>query len=134
LSLNMIVFGQIENFENIPKGILEHLDNMGMDKFPLVNSYESDYLNVIFKDSRKDFDFAGKKVGFITGSTGNTISNKKKYFDSEKDRFYHKYSPNGGTLYVFNESQKEKSGGYDAVIVYWCKVLLRLEDLPERLK
>ncbi|WP_071147564.1 hypothetical protein [Bacteroides ihuae] len=132
LSANL--FGQIRSFEDIPKDVLKHLDKMGMDKSPIVNSPESDYFNMIFKDSRKDFDFEGKKVGFVTGSTGKRISNKHDYFDIEKKRFLHTYSPNGGILYLFDESQKEKSGGYDAVIAYWCKVLLRIKDLPDKLK
>ena len=38
---------------------------MGIDNSPLLNSYESEYLNVVFKDSLNGFDFHGKKIGFI---------------------------------------------------------------------
>jgi hypothetical protein len=134
LLFNMSLFGQVRSFEDIPKEILEHLDDMGINGFPLLNSYESEYFNFIFMDSLNIFDFYGKSVGFITGSSGKTLSNKKQYFDLEKDRFNHKYTPNGGVLYIFDENQRTESEGYDAVIVYWCKFLIPIKDLPKKLK
>lgn len=130
----MNLFGQISSFNELPKDILEHMNKMGTEDSALLNNYESDYFNALLNDARKDFDFTGKKVGFITGTNGKTLSNKKKYFNKEYHRLKNNESPNDGMLYVFSTSQKEESGGYDAVIVYWCKVLLRIEDLPKRLK
>ena len=89
---------------------------------------------MIFEKSRKDFDFTGKKIGFVTGSNGKTKSNKTNYFEREKDRFKRNYSPNGGTLYIFNATQKEESGGYDAAIIYWSKVLVSIENVVKQLK
>ena len=126
--------GQVYSFQNIPNDVLKHLNEMGVDNSSFLNSYESDYLNVIFQNSREAFDFSRKKIGFITGSNGGTQSNKNAYFEKEKERYAHGQSPNKGVLYVFNETQKKESGGYDAVIVYWCKILLRVEDLPQKLK
>ena len=126
--------GQVYSFQNIPNDVLKHLNEMGVDNSSFLNSYESDYLNVIFQNSREAFDFSRKKIGFITGSNGGTQSNKNAYFEKEKERYAHGQSPNKGFLYVFNETQKKESGGYDAVIVYWCKILLRVEDLPQKLK
>ena len=134
LSLSMSLFGQVRNFKEISKEILEQLNKMRMDSSSLLNCYESVYFNVAFEKSRKDFDFTGKKIGFITGSSGKTISNKRNYFDLERDRLSHNYSPNGGTLYIFDETQKEESGGYDAAIVYWSKVLVPVKDVVKRLK
>jgi hypothetical protein len=134
LFFNMYLFGQALKFEDISKEILDHLDDMGISTSSLLNSYESEYFNIIFKNARNTFDFKDKKVGFITGSSGKTQSNKKQYFDLERDRFHRKYTPSGGTLYIFNEVQKEESGGYDAVIVYWSKVLIPAKDLPKRLR
>lgn len=130
----MSLYGQIHSFEDIPKDILKHLNEIGLETSPSLDSRESRYFNVVFKELRGDFDFTEKKVGFITGSNGNKISNKREYFDKERDRHSRNYSPNKSILYVFNENQKEKSGGYDAVIVYWSKVLLLVDDLPQKLK
>lgn len=125
------LFGQVRNFNEIPKETLEQLDKMGVDDSPLLNNYESTYFNAIFKDSLKGFDFTGKKVGFIHSGAR---SNKKEYFDLEKDRFNRKNTPNRGTLYIFDETQKEKSGGYDAAIVYRSKVLIPVDKVIKRLK
>lgn len=83
LVFSISVFGQVYSFKNIPTEILDNLDKMGVDKSTLLNSYESEYFNVIFKDSKKDFDFTGKKVGFIASAYGNT-KNKEDYFKKEK--------------------------------------------------
>ena len=106
---------------------------MGTDDCSLLNRYESTYFNVVFGKSRKDFDFTEKKIGFITGSSGKRISDKRKYFNLERDRLNRNYSPNIGTLYIFNATQKEESGGYDAAIVYWSKVLVPIESIVKLL-
>jgi hypothetical protein len=134
LSLSVNLNSQVLKFDDIPKNILENLNKMGVEDCLLLNEHESNYFNSIFKNSRKDFDFTGKKIGFITGSSGNTLSNKKEYFHSEKDRFNHGYSPNNGVLYIFNEKQKEESGGYYAAIIYWSKTLVSVESVVKTLK
>jgi len=127
----MTAFGQIRNFNDIPKDILEQLDKMGVDNSSLLNSYESTYLNVIFKDSLNGFDFTNKNVGFIKAGSKR---NKVEYFKEEKDRFYRNYTTINGYLQVFDTTQKEESGGYDAVIVYWSKFSIPTEKLVKRLK
>jgi len=128
-SINL--FGQVRNFNDIPKDILNQLDKMGVDGSSLLNSYESAYFNIVFKENLNGFDFTGKKVGFIYSGAR---SNKKEYFDLEKDRFKRNNTPNRGTLYIFDETQKKESGGYDAAIVYWSKRLIPIQDVVKRLK
>lgn len=125
---------QVFDFKRFPAELLNDLDKMGVDSSSMLNDYEAKYLNFIFGVTPDDFDFAGKKIGFITGSSGKKKSNKADYFKLEKDRFCHKYSPNGGDLFVFDKRQKEESGGYDAAIVYWSKFILPVEKLIEGLK
>lgn len=125
---------QVSDFKRFPAKLLNDLDKMGVDSSSMLNDYEAKYLNFIFGVTPDDFDFAGKKIGFITGSSGKKKSNKADYFKLEKDRFCHKYSPNGGDLYVFDKRQKEESGGYDAAIVYWSKFILPVEKVIEGLK
>ena len=129
-SINL--FGQVRSFNDIPKDILNQLDKMGVDGSPLLNSYESAFLNVIFKDSLKGFDFTNKKVGFIkiSGEKG-----KIHYFDMQKKHFVDEKHPcDNGTLYIFDATQKKESGGYDAAIVYWSKFLMPVEKVVKRLK
>ncbi|MBR5373115.1 MAG: hypothetical protein IK131_00405 [Paludibacteraceae bacterium] len=136
LSANL--YAQILNFSDIPNENISQLDKMGVDDSPFLNEYESAYLGIIYKDSTKivrkgslnGFNFSGKKIGFIYGGAR---SNKKEYFDMEKGRFKHGETPNSGTLYIFDEAQKEESGGYDAVIVYWSKFLYTREQVAKKM-
>lgn len=128
----MNLFGQARNFNDIPKDILEQLDKTGVDSLPLLNSHESAFLNVIFKDSLKGFDFTNKNVGFIKiyGEKG-----KISYFDMQKKYFVDEKNPcDIGTLYIFDAAQKKESGGYDAAIVYWSKLKIPIQDVVKRLK
>ena len=132
LCSGMNLFGQVRNFNDIPKDILEQLDKMGVDSSPLLNNHESAFLNVIFKDSLKGFDFTNKKVGFIkiSGEKG-----KIHYFNMQKKYFVDEKHPcDNGTLYIFDAAQKEESGGYDAAIVYWSKRLIPIQEVVKRLK
>lgn len=133
LTLYINVQGQVniqcENFKEIPVEILGNFSKIGVDTSSILNKYESDYLNFIFKS--KDFDFTNKKIGFIT--EGNK-KNKKEYFKEEIERFHNNYTPISSGLYLFNASQKAESGGYDAVIVYWSKVIKTKESLINILK
>lgn len=131
---SMNLFGQLRDFESVPKEILNGMPRMGKDCSSILNKYESDYFNVIFKDKLKGFDLTGKKVGFFTGSNAGTLSNKQKYFEAEMKRFADKSSIISSDLYLFNNEQKNESGGYDAVIVYWSKVLVTYEELVKKLK
>ena len=134
LIFDMKFYGQTPNFEDIPKNILEQLEKMGVDDSSLLNHYESVYLNFIFEKTRNDFDFTNKRIGFITGSSGKNKSDKISYFKLEKDRYYRNYFPNGGTLYIFDEVQRRETNGYDAAIVYWCKYMVSIYDVIEKLK
>jgi hypothetical protein len=126
LLFSISIFGQqYKSFKDIPGEILDKLDKMGVDKSTLLNSYESEFFNVFFKDEKKDFDFTGKKVGFIASSTGK-MKNKVNYFKKQKSQ-YNKYKRanlnyydlvNAPYLYIFDEKEKEESGGYDAAILY----------------
>jgi hypothetical protein len=122
-------------FKDIPKTKLDQVYRMKLDTLPLLNKYESAYLNEIFKE--KGFDFTGKKIGFLTKRKEEVdVSNKKRYFEEEKRLLLHDYSTIGGILYIFDEKQKEESGGYDAAIYYYWSLVQMLpeKDVVERLK
>ena len=132
LVFSMNIFGQIQGVYNIPTEIQNQLEKMGVDDSILSNSHESDFLNEVFKDSRNDFDFTGKRIGFF--KNGSAESSKKDYFNMHKKHFSDENSPcDNGNLYVFDENEKEESGGYDAVIVYWSKLVIPKEKLLKKL-
>ena len=107
---------------------LKNYDKMGMDGSEYLNDYEADYFNMQFNDSSGSFNFIGKKVCFF-GPSALSFSNKQKYFNELT-----KHSSVHSDLYIFNESEKEESGGYDAVIVYWNKKSYTSKELVKRLK
>lgn len=108
--------------EKIDKTVFHNLDNCGKDNEPALNNAESSYLNAVLADPKQPYDFTHKKVAFVTGSSGKTISSKQIYFDSEKKRIGTETYLNGGEIFIFNETEQKKSGGYDAAIVFGTKV------------
>ena len=126
---------EIREFHEIPQELLKHFDKMGVDTSEVLNIYEANYLNFVFKVSVEDFDFKDKKIGFMWSLSK---SHKESYFYDEKARFYRgtglDFSGVNGTLLIFNETQKESSSGYDAVILYWAKILPTTEKIIKALK
>jgi len=133
----MSLFGQVHPFHkryfrDIPTEILIELEKMGSDVSIEIDSLEGAYLNVSYKDSLNGFDFVGKKVGFILAGS---VSDKADFFNSEKTRYKHNCETASlGNLYILTESQKIESGGYDAIIEYWSKRYVPLDELIKRLK
>lgn len=110
------------SIEKIDQTVFKHLDNCGKDNEPALNNAESSYLNAVLADPKRPYDFTHKKVAFVTGSSGKTISSKQGYFSSEKRKVGARTSLNGGELFIFNETEQKQSGGYDAAIVFGAKV------------
>jgi hypothetical protein len=97
-------------------------DSLGLDNNPRLTKYEAEYFNNEFKDWRKSFDFIDKKVAFITGSSAGKHLTKTEYFKEVKARLKDNYGMTHSALYL-TEEEKLKSGGYDAVVVSWVKLL-----------
>lgn len=113
-----------------PTSLTEQLDKMGIDDSPILNEYESDYLNFFYPDSISRFDFAGKKIGFMCN---RLISNKQDYFKDVRLQLNNNAKVMS-FLVLFDDSQKIESGGYDAFIVYWSKFDLSSADLLKIIK
>jgi hypothetical protein len=126
---------KIAKFNEFPQEILEQMNKMGINECTILTQMEGMYFNIIFQNSRKNFDFCEKKVAFLSGSLAKVVSNKKTYFDSERRNFnYGAESPVFAFLYIFNETQKKESGGYDAAITYWSKKRVSIESIIKTLK
>lgn len=129
---SMNSFGQVQIINDIPSDSLIQLDKTG-DDLEVLNCNESSFLNAVFKDSLNHFDFTNKKVGFIMGAKKR--SNKKEYFNMQKKHLADKKNPvDNGSLYIFSETQKIESGGYDAVIVYWSKFIIPTQKVVKRIR
>ena len=79
---------------------------------PDLTENEANYFNSEFSEQRKDFDFLGKRVAFVSGTS---FIDKKKYFKN--------YGGNEvvANLVTLTEEEKLKANGYDAIIVLWRK-------------
>ncbi len=113
------------DFEDIPKEITVHLAKMGVDGTAILNSYESAYFNAVFEETLNGFDFTYKKVMFFRGS----IEDKVDYFNDTRKRFHNNEGAIVNYFCAFDAVQKEKVGGYDAVIVCWSKFYTPAEDI-----
>lgn len=117
---------QVHNLSEIPEELLDNIDKMGVDESAILNEYEGKYLNFIFKVNPEVFDLVGKKVAFLK------VGNKAGYFDSTRSPNCKGTTVGGSGLYIFDTTQKTKSGGYDAAISCWSKFLLPIELVIER--
>ena len=99
------------------------VDSTLIDNNSTLNKYESDFLNNYLKKYRDTFDFAKKKIIFISGNSGTIIGNKKDYFNYiiKWDKDYK--STIATSVVIFNAKEREQSGGYDAIVTYWVKIL-----------
>lgn len=118
----------------INQSLIIKLDSMGIDDNWSLNKYEIEYFNAKFQKERQDFDFTDKRIAFFSSSGGGVRRDKKDYFSTEKDRCLRDYSSNQASLIIFNEQQKQDSGGYDAVIYYWSKILRNTQYYVKKLK
>ena len=100
----------------------QNSDSLGIDDNPTLNENEVELLNSLLAESRGDFDFSGKKVAFIIGNTGRTIVSKSNYFKNSVVPWIEKDSVPRIFMVKLTESEKQKSGGYDVLVLSWVKV------------
>jgi len=95
------------------------IDSLGIDKNDLLNKDEAIYLNDTFFKRKGDFNF-----GFFVGISNYRLWNKQDYFEDVKGTLKNK-STMQHQLLILNEDEKIKSGGYDAIVIAWSKMLLK---------
>ena len=100
----------------------QNLDSLGVDNNPLMNENEVKLLNSLLEETRSNFDFANKKVAFITGSNGNTIVSKSDYFQNSVIPWIEEDSKPQIFMVRLTEDEKTKSGGYDVLVLSWVKI------------
>ena len=90
---------------------------------------EGNWLNSITNTMGINYNFVLKKVAFFHGEGGRVLADKnlflKQYIDTIQIPHYM------GTLYIFDESAKQKVLGYDAAIVFGSK---RLDTTKKMIK
>lgn len=99
-----------------------------------VKETEAVFLNNIFETECDTFDFTNKAIVFLTGSSGSRKGNREDYLDMHKRHSIDAGFASDKGTYIFNVLEKEQSGGFDAAIVYWCKIALPTETVIKRLR
>ncbi len=97
-------------------------DSLGMNDKPVLNRQESTLLNSFLKTNQHGFDFAGKRIAFVTGGTGGKIMVKSYYFKTYIKPWVDKGSSPQCFVVRLTEEEKLKSGGYDAIALTWVKL------------
>lgn len=80
---------------------------------------EASKLNTLFEKQRKDFDFQGKMVAYTIGTSGTQIEDKSAFFDMYIENVTH---GNVCSLIQLTKEEKEKSGGFDIVLMSPAKL------------
>ena len=101
----------------------QNTDSLGLDNNPVLTELEIDYFNNQFKGHYSKMDFSGAKIGFLFGN-GYKVQTKKEYFDTIKKRLSHGYTASVDELIKLKEIDKERTGGYDAIIISWSKLIV----------
>lgn len=100
-------------------------DSLGIDNNLLLNRQEIYFLTTSLSNIRDTFDFANKKVAFLTGSSGGQLIDKQAYFLScIKPWTETKLKPQVFFVRLTKE-EKKLSNGYDAIVMSWVKVFTK---------
>ena len=97
-------------------------DSLGIDNYATLNRQEIDFLNISLIKSRDAFDFTNKRIAFVTGSNGGKLISKQDYFLTCVRPWIDKNSIPQISFVCLTQEEKQKSNGYDAVVMSWGKV------------
>lgn len=117
------------SYQLIPSLLLAQLDSVQCDDGDILTPYESEFLKASFFTRRMPLNLLGARVAFL----GRSIHSKKDYFEAEREWHHSHTRPIVKTLYIFNDEQKKQSGGYDAAICCWERLVFPSEDIIERI-
>ena len=93
-----------------------NFDSLGIDKQRQLNKAEITLLALL---NNNEEILTNKKVTFITGSTGKSISSKNAFFDSFKDRYY-KNDIFSFLIVKLDEKSRDVSNS-DYLAFFWVK-------------
>ena len=80
------------------------------------------FLNTTLKSKGDTFDFANKRIAYVTGSSGGKIISKQDYFLTCVKPWTDKGTTPQFFLVNLTNDERKKSGGYDALVLSWVKL------------
>lgn len=110
------------SFQVLPPAIIDVFDSLGDDNNHFLSEQEWDYFRIMFNLEEEHYNLMDKRVVFLTGSLGKSISSKRVFFNAERHRYYAGEAPLPKVLYLFDDISA-KDIGVDAVIVYYSKAI-----------
>lgn len=94
-----------------------------------LNEKEVELLNSLLGITTDIYNFEGKKVAFITGSSGSHILHKSDFFETCINPWTAENKNPPIFIVQLNEKEKIKSGGYDVLVLAWVKVFTKKEKV-----
>ncbi len=108
---------------------------LGANNNPLLNASEGHLLDSLLQARRQSFEFTNKRIAFIYGgSTGNAFQPKSEFFSKNVLPWTTEGKVPGLQLLILTDAEKSRSGGYDALVVAWAKILFTQRKKDKMLK
>lgn len=118
-------FHRVHDLRDASDEMKSHLSSWGTNTMDTLNATEGEYLNYIFDTSAKGSSLTGKRIAVLYHGLG--LVNKSVFFNAERDWYLNYNSRTLSSLFLFTPEQKLESGGYDAAILVWYKMLPPVE-------
>lgn len=134
ITMGLSLFAQ-EKSDTIPADILENLSKIGLDDSPLLNQYESRFLNYFLPSVRytglsENVDFTSLRAAFFKGNVGTVEFGKKEFF-ADIDFF----SPGDYSFQIILFSKENAAKlNYDVAIIHLSKRLNTEKEIVRLLK
>ena len=102
------------------------VDSCGLNNSAELNKFEIQYFKQELSKQlkRNNFDLIDKKIGFAHGNFGKKIITKQEYFDSWGRSYFNNNSHVVNQLIILEAEERVNSGGYDAIIISWSKIMV----------
>ena len=102
----------------------QRLGEVGIDDDPTLTYDEASILNSMFSETLDGYDFSGKRIAYYTGSSASKHQSKSEFFETIGPylRLETEHKP-PVVLVEFSADERAESGGYDAVLLSYVKVM-----------
>jgi len=115
--IKILVLASISKVSICQSNYLDKNDSSGLTKS------ETILLDSLFRNKRNTFEFKGKNIAFVTGSSADKVISKTEFFETINNNVLHKVEIPLNIL-ILSPEEKKESNGYDVIIICWSKVVI----------
>ncbi|HMK24523.1 MAG TPA: hypothetical protein VK483_00735 [Chitinophagaceae bacterium] len=110
----------------------------GVDNNPILNKSNAEFFNEIYKydiNYQVSFDFSGKKLAIFDTDCNTKIEQKtiSEYVARMKEQLDKYGSCHPPFPHFLTEQQKKETGGYDIIILSFCKMGIPIDNVIKKL-